>query len=41
LSNARVWSGIHFRTADKDGARIGAAVARAAQRHTFEPDMDD
>jgi PAP2 superfamily len=33
--DARVWSGIHFRTADEDGARIGAAVARYWQQHAF------
>jgi plasmid stability protein len=33
-----VWSGIHFRTADEDGARIGARVARFAQRHGPEHD---
>ena len=36
--DARVWSGIHFRTADEDGARIGAAVARYWLRHAFERD---
>ena len=33
--DARVWSGIHFRTADEDGARIGARVARYWQRNAF------
>jgi hypothetical protein len=34
--NARVWSGIHFRNADEDGARIGKQVARWRDRHFFE-----
>jgi hypothetical protein len=33
---ARVWSGIHFRNADEDGARIGKEVARWRDRHFFE-----
>ena len=33
--DARVWSGIHFRTADEDGARLGARVARYSVRHFF------
>ena len=36
--DARVWSGIHFRKADEDGARIGAAVARYWQRHALQRD---
>ena len=38
--DARVWSGIHFRNADEDGARIGKQVARWRDRHYFE-EMDD
>jgi hypothetical protein len=34
--DARVWSGIHFRNADEDGARIGKEVARWRERHFFE-----
>jgi hypothetical protein len=34
--DARVWSGIHFRNADEDGARIGKEVARWRDRHFFE-----
>jgi hypothetical protein len=34
--DARVWSGIHFRKADEDGARIGKQVARWRDRHFFE-----
>jgi hypothetical protein len=36
--DARVWSGIHFRKADEDGAQQGAAVARDGLRHAFERD---
>jgi hypothetical protein len=35
--DARVWSGIHFRTADEDGARIGKQVARYSAKHYFHP----
>ncbi|WP_030200126.1 vanadium-dependent haloperoxidase [Streptomyces sp. NRRL S-87] len=31
--DARVWSGIHSRSADEAGVRLGAAVARHALRH--------
>jgi hypothetical protein len=34
--DARVWSGIHFRNADEDGARIGKEVARWRDRHFFD-----
>jgi PAP2 superfamily len=37
IIDARVWSGIHFRTADQQGARIGRQVARWRQRHFFRP----
>jgi hypothetical protein len=33
--NARVWSGIHFRNADTQGARIGKQVARYCAKHFF------
>ena len=35
--DARVWSGIHFRNADEQGARIGRQVAKYRDRHFFEP----
>jgi hypothetical protein len=35
--DARVWGGIHFRTADVVGAQIGAKVARWTDKHYFEP----
>jgi len=37
VMNARVWAGIHFRTADVQGARLGKAVARYEHRHYFQP----
>ncbi len=35
--DARVWSGIHFRNADDQGARIGQRVANWRERHYFRP----
>ena len=35
IVDARVWSGIHFRFADEQGARIGKRVARFGDRHGF------
>ena len=35
--DARVWSGIHFRTADEQGATIGHKVARWSRIHYFRP----
>jgi len=40
IVDARVYSGIHFRTADSHGARIGRAVARYRERHEFRPQAD-
>ena len=37
IIDARVWSGIHFRTADKQGARIGRQVAKWRDQHYFRP----
>jgi len=34
---ARVWAGIHFRTADRQGAVLGKKVARWLDKHYFEP----
>jgi hypothetical protein len=36
IIDARVWSGIHFRTADEQGARIGRQVARWRDEHYFQ-----
>jgi hypothetical protein len=35
--DARVWGGIHFRTADEQGAGIGRQVARWLVKHYFQP----
>lgn len=35
--NARIWSGIHFRTADVVGNRIGRHIGERALRHYFQP----
>jgi hypothetical protein len=37
IVNARVWSGIHFRFADVEGARIGTRVGEWRERHYFRP----
>ncbi len=37
LVEARIWSGIHFRTADEHGAKIGKDVARYAAKRYFRP----
>jgi hypothetical protein len=40
IINVRVWSGIHFRNADEDGARIGQHVARYREKQYFRA-IDD
>jgi hypothetical protein len=35
--DARVWGGIHFRTADTQGAVLGKKVAHYLKRHYFQP----
>ena len=35
--DARVWGGIHFRTADEQGAEIGTEVAQWEEDHFFQP----
>jgi hypothetical protein len=35
--NARVWAGIHFRTADLQGVKLGTTVARYLHHHYFQP----
>ena len=35
--NARVWAGIHFRTADTEGALLGEKVARYLHQHYLQP----
>jgi hypothetical protein len=36
IVDARVWSGLHFRAADEQGAKIGKQVARYRKAHYFE-----
>ena len=40
IIDARVYAGLHFRSADDDGARIGAEVARWRHAHAFKPEHD-
>src|SRR5215467_8397129 len=35
--NARVWAGIHFRTADVQGSVLGNKVAQYLKKHYFQP----
>ena len=35
--DARIWQGLHFRSSDEDGARIGKNVARWLDDHYLEP----
>lgn len=35
IGNARVWGGLHWRQAIRDGEQIGEAVARHVARHSF------
>lgn len=35
--DARVWAGIHFRTADRQGAVLGKKVAHYLKKHYFQP----
>jgi hypothetical protein len=37
IVDARVWSGIHFRTADVQGAVLGKKVAHYLRKHYFQP----
>lgn len=37
LLGARVWGGVHFRTADLHGLRLGEAIARYTVRHHLRP----
>ena len=37
IIDVRVWSGIHFRTADEAGARIGKQIAQYRNAHYFKP----
>jgi hypothetical protein len=37
IIDARIWGGIHFRTADVQGTVIGKKVAKYARKHYFRP----
>ena len=37
IIGARVWGGIHFRTADVQGAVLGKKVAAWVSKHYFQP----
>ena len=37
IIGARIWSGIHFRTADVQGAVLGKKVAHQLKKHYFQP----
>ena len=37
IINARVWGGIHFRTADRQGAVLGRKVAKFIRKNYFRP----
>ena len=37
VTDARVWGGIHFRTADVHGAVLGKKVAHWLRKHYFQP----
>jgi hypothetical protein len=39
--NGRMWFGVHFRTADELGSRMGRQVARWALDHYFRPVEND
>jgi hypothetical protein len=41
ISDARVYGGIHFRTDQTAGARLGRAVGRAVYKHNLRPVHDD
>jgi len=37
ITDARIWGGIHFRTADVQGAVLGSKVAHWLRKHHFQP----
>ncbi len=37
IVDVRVWSGLHFRSADEQAARIGRQVSKYRERHYFQP----
>jgi hypothetical protein len=37
IVEARIWAGLHFRTADVQGAELGENVANFAMENYFQP----
>jgi len=37
VAGRRLWGGIHFRTADVQGAVLGEKVAHWLEKHYFQP----
>jgi hypothetical protein len=37
IIDARIWAGLHFRTADVQGKRLGEKVAHYMATHYFQP----
>ena len=37
LVEARIWAGLHFRTADEQAKKLGRQVARYMAKHYFQP----
>jgi hypothetical protein len=40
VDNARVWGGIHFRSADEDGSEIGRKIGAIVFREFARPPTD-
>lgn len=41
IVNGRMWLGVHYRSADEEGAQMGQQIARWALSHYFKPIEDD
>jgi len=41
VANARIYAGIHFRTACDDGRAVGTAVANFVMNNAFQPIRDE
>ena len=37
ITEARIWAGLHFRTADMQGQNLGRKVAHYIEKHAFQP----
>jgi hypothetical protein len=40
VDNARVWGGIHFRSADRDGSEIGRKIGAIVMRDFVRPETN-